>query len=149
MITQDIIRELCGTPGDTVKIRYLDADNMEHNVAIQLKERSIQKATLLRDLPEIYASMYKRIIRNEIGYILLMRVIFLSSLFIYRNNQSVSNSLRDTFFWNSIVLLILIALENAFGQEVIFLGYFQKHLINTYRIIAGIVICAFLFVLKG
>lgn len=69
MITQDIIRELYGTPGDTVRIHYLDAGNIEHDVAVQLKERNIFKATLLSDVPEIYVSVDKRIINDEIGYI--------------------------------------------------------------------------------
>ena len=69
MITQDIIRELYGTPGDTVRIHYLDAGNIEHDVAVQLKERNISKATLLPDVPEIYDSVDKRIINDEIGYI--------------------------------------------------------------------------------
>lgn len=69
MITQDIIRELYGTPGNTVRISYFDAGNIEHDVAVQLKERNISKATLLPNVPEIYASVGKRIINDEIGYI--------------------------------------------------------------------------------
>lgn len=69
MITQDIIRELYGTPNDSVKIRYLDANNSAHNIVIPLKERSIEKISFIPELPPMYASVDKRIISNKIAYI--------------------------------------------------------------------------------
>lgn len=74
-----------------------------------------------------------------------MGLMFLFSLLFDGGSQMVSNNLDITFSQNSIVLLILIALANAFWQEVVFRGYFQKRLIKTYGIIAGIIICSFLF----
>ncbi len=69
MITQDIIRELYGTPGDTVSLKYLDADNLKHNIKITLKKRSIKKVSLLPGLLKIYASINTRVINNKTGYI--------------------------------------------------------------------------------
>lgn len=77
--------------------------------------------------------------------IVLMGAMFLFSLFLDSGSQIVSNNLDVTFSQNSIVLLILVAFANAFWQEVVFRGYFQKRLIRSYGIIAGIIICAFLF----
>lgn len=75
----------------------------------------------------------------------LMSAMFLLSLFINTDSDSVLNSLGITFSANGVFILILVALANAFWQEVVFRGYFQKRLIDTYGILAGIVICAFLF----
>ncbi len=69
MITQDIVRELYGTPGDMVKIRYLNADNSEQNIVIPLKKRSIRKVTLIPDLPPMYASIDHKIINDDIAYL--------------------------------------------------------------------------------
>lgn len=77
--------------------------------------------------------------------IVLMGSMFLFSLFLDAGSQLVSDNLAVTFSQNSIVMLILIAFANAFWQEVVFRGYFQKRLINSYGIIIGIVLCAFLF----
>ncbi len=77
--------------------------------------------------------------------VVLMSLMFLLPLLIGAGSQVVSNNLSVTFSQNSIIMLILIAFANAFWQEVVFRGYFQKRLINTYGIIIGIVICAFLF----
>jgi len=98
MITQDIIRELYGTPNDTVTIRYLDANNLEHNIAIPLKERSIRKATLLPDMPEIYASVDNRIINDEIGYIrfdVFHPVILDSLISIINKYRNLPNLILD------------------------------------------------------
>lgn len=75
----------------------------------------------------------------------LMSAMFLLSLFINTGSDSVLNSLGITFSQKSIVLLMLIAIANAFWQEIVFRGYLQKRLIDTYGILTGIVICAFLF----
>ncbi len=77
--------------------------------------------------------------------IALMSAMFLFALFINVGSQEVSNSLGVTFSQNSLVIMILIVTANAFWQEVVFRGYFQKRLIDTYGILAGIVICSFLF----
>ncbi|NOY36277.1 MAG: hypothetical protein GXO83_01730 [Chlorobi bacterium] len=67
--TENIIRELYGTPNDTVDIRYLDAMNSEHHISLLLKERSIEKVSFIPDLPPMYASLEKRIINDNIAYI--------------------------------------------------------------------------------
>lgn len=86
---------------------------------------------------------------KQLAYIIfgifLMGSLFLSSLFFDGGNKIVSDNLDVTFSQNDIVLLIFIAFANAFWQEVVFRGYFQKRLVETYGIIGGIVICAFLF----
>lgn len=87
---------------------------------------------------------YKQLAFILLG-IVLMSSMFAGSLFLDTDNQTLSDNLRITFSQNSILILILIAFFNAFWQEVIFRGYFQRRLIKTYGIIAGIVICAFLF----
>ncbi len=69
MMTQDILRELYGTPGDEVAIRYLDDRNQEHAAVIRLKARRVPKATLIPGMPAIYAAVGKRIISEGIGYI--------------------------------------------------------------------------------
>ncbi len=96
--TENIVRELYGTPNDTVKIRYLDANNLEHNIAIPLKERSIRKATLLPDMPEIYASVDNRIINDEIGYIrfdVFHPVILDSLISIINKYRNLPNLILD------------------------------------------------------
>ena len=75
----------------------------------------------------------------------LMSAMFLFSLFINTDSDTVLNSLGITFSENGVFILILVALANAFWQEVVFRGYLQKRLIDTYGILAGIVLCAFLF----
>ncbi len=71
--------------------------------------------------------------------------MFFLSLFIDTDVKTVLNNLRAIHTQNSIIFLMLIVLANAFWQEVIFRGYFQKRLIDTYGVLSGIVICAFLF----
>ncbi|OQY02023.1 MAG: hypothetical protein B6I20_07305 [Bacteroidetes bacterium 4572_117] len=80
-----------------------------------------------------------------ISGIVLMSSIFLFSLFIDAGNQTVSDNLSITLSQNSIIMLILIAFANAFWQEIVFRGYFQKRLINSYGILAGILLTSFLF----
>jgi len=75
----------------------------------------------------------------------LMSAMFLLSLFFNTDSDSVLNSLGITFSANRVFILILVALANAFWQEIVFRGYFQKRLIDTFGILSGIVICAFLF----
>ncbi len=87
---------------------------------------------------------FKQLIYIILG-IVLMSSMFLFSLFLDTGSQLISNNISVTFFQNSIVLLILIAFANAFWQEFIFRGYFQKRMIDTYGVISGILICAFLF----
>ena len=77
----------------------------------------------------------------------VMSAMFLLSLLINTDSDTVLNNIGITFSANMVFILILAALANAFWQEVIFRGYFQKHLINTYGNLAGIVIGAFLFVI--
>lgn len=50
-----------------------------------------------------------------------------------------------TFSQEGIFLLILIAFANAFWQEVLFRGFFQKRMIHSYGVIAGVILCAFIF----
>jgi len=79
--------------------------------------------------------------------IALMTGMFLLALFVNRGGQEMLLSITRTFSQKSLVILILIAWGNAFWQEVIFRGYFQKHLINAYGILPGIILGAFLFTL--
>ncbi len=67
--TENIIRELYGTPDDTVNITYMDENNLEHSVSLQLKNRSIEKVSFIPSLPPMYASIDKRIISDSIAYI--------------------------------------------------------------------------------
>jgi len=77
--------------------------------------------------------------------IMLMGFLFLTSLFLDAGSDVVSSQLSITFSQERLVLLILIAFANAFWQEVVFRAYFQKRLIQTYGVLTGIIICAFLF----
>jgi len=77
--------------------------------------------------------------------VVLMSGMFLFSLFIDRGSQELLNSLNVAFFQNSILMLVLITLANAFWQEIVFRGFFQKRLVDTYGIFTGIVVCALLF----
>ena len=77
--------------------------------------------------------------------IALMSCLFLVALFKNVGGQQVVNSMVTTYSQNGIVLLILIAIANAFWQEVVFRGYFQKRLMTSYGIITGIVLTSFLF----
>ena len=72
---------------------------------------------------------FKQLIYIVLG-IILMTSMFLFSLFIDAGSQTVSNNLSVTFSQNSLVLLMLIAFANAFWQEIVFRGFFQKRLIN-------------------
>jgi len=86
---------------------------------------------------------------NQLGFfligIVLMAVMFLVSLLFDTGSLSVSNSIQVILSQNNIIILFIIALANAFWQEVVFRGYFQRRLINSYGIFYGILICAFLF----
>lgn len=70
--TENIIRELYGTPGDTVNITYMDENNLEHNVSFQLKNRGIEKLSFIPSLPPMYASIDKRIISDIKPIFILM-----------------------------------------------------------------------------
>ena len=69
MITSDIVRELYGTPGNTIDLEYLDAKNDTHSITLQLRERHLKKALVVRNMPAIYASVESRVIDDRIGYI--------------------------------------------------------------------------------
>ncbi len=69
MITQDIIRLLYGNPDDQANIEYIDHNNRHQKVALSFRQQSVQKATLVPDLPEIYARLSSRVISDSIGYI--------------------------------------------------------------------------------
>ncbi len=67
--TENIIRELYGTPGDAVGITYFDEKKKENRVSLQLENRSSQKVSFIPSLPPMYASLYKRVISDSIAYI--------------------------------------------------------------------------------
>ncbi|NOZ48234.1 MAG: hypothetical protein GXO79_15875 [Chlorobi bacterium] len=67
--TENIIRELYGNPYDTVNLRYIDTNGLEHNISLPLLERNIRKVAFIPSLPPIYASIYHRIINDNIAYI--------------------------------------------------------------------------------
>ncbi len=67
--TENIIRELYGSPGETVNITYLDKNNKKHIALLQLENRSSEKVSFIPTLPPIYASFDKRIINDSIAYI--------------------------------------------------------------------------------
>ncbi len=67
--TENIIRELYGAPGDTVNITYLDINDKEHKVSLQLENRSNEKVSFIPSLPPMYASFDKRLINDCIAYI--------------------------------------------------------------------------------
>jgi len=67
--TENIIRELYGTPGDSINISYVDEKNQEHHKTLQLENRSIEKVDYIPSLPPMYASIDKRIISDSIAYI--------------------------------------------------------------------------------
>jgi len=69
MITQDFIRGLYGIPNEKVSLVYLDEKNIKHHVELTLKEQTIRKASILPNLPEIYARVNGKIFNNKIGYI--------------------------------------------------------------------------------
>lgn len=67
--TENIIRELYGTPGDTVNLTYIGTNDLEHNISIPLIDRSMNKVSFIPSLPPMYASFDKRIITDSIAYI--------------------------------------------------------------------------------
>ena len=67
--TENIIRELYGTPGDTIKITYVDEKNQEYHKRLELENRSIEKVDFIPSLPPMYASIDKRVISDGIAYI--------------------------------------------------------------------------------
>jgi|TARA_B100001964_G_C14000101_1_gene494599 C-terminal processing protease CtpA/Prc len=67
--TENIIRELYGTPGDTVNITYLGEKNIEHFASLILNNRSAEKVSFIPSLPPMYASFDKKIINDRIAYI--------------------------------------------------------------------------------
>jgi len=69
LTTENIIRELYGTPGDSVKITFLDENSIVNNLSLQFRNRSIEKVSFIPSLPPMYASIDKRIISNSIAYI--------------------------------------------------------------------------------
>ena len=69
MISQDIIRELYGEPNEIVSLTYLDENSNEHDTNLVLKQQNVRKASLTPELPEIYARVNSKIIKDKIGYI--------------------------------------------------------------------------------
>ncbi len=67
--TENIIRELYGTPGDYVSIIYLDNNNVEHSKTLQLENRDTEKVDFIPSLPPMYASFDSRIIDDSIAYL--------------------------------------------------------------------------------
>lgn len=69
MITQDIIRELYGEPGESVTLVYEGEKGEPVTVELELKERSERKETLMSELPDIYASAWGHKINDRVAYI--------------------------------------------------------------------------------
>jgi C-terminal processing protease CtpA/Prc len=69
MITQDIIRELYGAPGDNITLVYEGMNGDRVTAELELKERVQQKSPVISDLPDIYASAWGRLINDRIAYI--------------------------------------------------------------------------------
>lgn len=79
--------------------------------------------------------------------VVLMFTMFIGSLYVNTNSETVVHNLSIVFSTNSVLLTMFIAFANAFWQEVAFRGFLQKRLINSYGVIAGIIITSFLFVI--
>jgi carboxyl-terminal processing protease len=69
MITSDILKELYGTPGKIIRMKYMDPENSPHEVEFPLMKREQNKALILNNLPMMYTSVDSRIINKNIGYI--------------------------------------------------------------------------------
>ena len=69
MISQDIIRKLYGIPKETISLTYLDENKKTHKAILQLEQQNVRKESLLPNLPEIYARVSSKLIKNDIAYI--------------------------------------------------------------------------------
>lgn len=69
MITQDLTRELYGTPGDTVTLVYVDVKGDRITTELELRERAEPKSSVIGDLPDIYARVSGRLLNDRLAYI--------------------------------------------------------------------------------
>jgi len=87
--------------------------------------------------------------KKQPGYLILgviiMSFMFSGALLIDVGISGFRNIMGLVFSSNELFMAVLVALANAFWQEVAFRGFLQKRLINTYGILPGILICSFLF----